>query len=132
MSFSFSKDGTFEWASTSISAFIGKVFNLLSPWFWRLVFDIARFNLFATDLLVQPVNPLDPLPSAQHFHDEKDPDGGHYQEQKLESIGEYLDRNSYSKQFKKYYLIPMIAAPWCIDPEEFMSNFPAATLIQFM
>ena len=132
MSFSFSMDRTFEWASTSMSAFVGKASNLLSPWFWRLVFDIARFNLFATGLLVQPIDLVDPLPSAQPFHDEKDLDGGHYQEQKLESIDEYLGRNSYSNQFKKYYLIPMIAAPWCIDPDEFMSNFPAATLIQFM
>ena len=49
-----------------------------------------------------------------------------------ECIGNYISRHGYSEQFKKYYLIPMVAAPWCIDPDEFSSNFPARALISFM
>jgi predicted NAD/FAD-binding protein len=50
----------------------------------------------------------------------------------IESIGEYLKKKRYSDQFITYFLIPMMAAPWCIDPDEFARTFPAKTLIQFM
>ncbi|KAI1641601.1 uncharacterized protein F4817DRAFT_52655 [Daldinia loculata] len=43
-----------------------------------------------------------------------------------------LSVNMYSKRFISYFLIPMVAAPWCTDPEEFARTFPAKFLIQFM
>ena len=130
MSFGVSEDdGTFEWGSSSSWGFITKWSHLFSLWFWRLVFDIIRFNYFATDILLE-----------KHLHDVSTishPNKTRYQSlsarrRKLESIGEYLKREHYSEQFKRYYIIPMVAAPWCIDPEEFSRDFPADTLIHFM
>ncbi|KAL2822228.1 hypothetical protein BDW59DRAFT_163821 [Aspergillus cavernicola] len=113
MSFSVSdRDGSMEWASASFWAFVGGFSNLFRPWFWRLVFDIIRFNHFATDILEEK-------PESRKLD-------------QLESIREYLTRQKYSAQFKRYYLIPMMAAPWCLNPEEAARTFPAETLIQFM
>ena len=133
MSFSVSEDeGKFEWASTSPRAFVGKMSNIFSPWFWRLVFDIIRFNSFATDILPQSQDSLF-HDSPKFFSGDEHVDGNtHQRDRKLESIGEYLDRHRYSEQFKKYFIIPMVAAPWCIDPAAFCQTFPATTLIRFM
>ncbi|OGM44890.1 hypothetical protein ABOM_006125 [Aspergillus bombycis] len=113
MSFSVSdSDGFRQWGSASFWSFVGCFSNLFRPWFWRLVFDIVRFNHFATDILHE---------KAECSKSDE-----------LESIGEYLTRQRYSRQFKRYYLIPMVAAPWCLDPEEAARTFPAETLIRFM
>lgn len=119
--------GAFEWTSASFRGFIGNLMNLFSPWFWRLVFDIVRFNNCATDILGKPSAASDNLDSV-HSQDDYNKHCG----ESLESIGQYLDRHLYSDQFKRYYLIPMGAAPRCIDPDEFCRDFPAATLIRFM
>ena len=133
MSFSVSEDdGKFEWASSSPKAFVGKISNVFSPWFWRLVFDIIRFNCFATDMISQSQDSL--FYNSHNFFsdDEHVVSNMQHRDRKLESIGEYLDRYGYSEQFKKYFIIPMVAAPWCIDPAAFCQNFPAVTLIRFM
>ncbi|RYP87149.1 hypothetical protein DL769_000608 [Monosporascus sp. CRB-8-3] len=126
MSFAVSTgDGIFEWSSNSIISFICNLSRLLSPWFWRLMFDVVRFYLFAQDILFEEAtaepsgkgaNTLDDDPSANP----------------LETIGDYLRRKRYSDQFRTYFLIPMVAAPWCIDPEDFEHNFPAKPLIRFI
>lgn len=125
--------GVFEWSSASLKGFIGTLMNLFSPWFWRLVFDIIRFNYCATDVLSElsaASDSLEPMHMNGEYNDDSKING--ICEQKLESIGHYLDRHLYSDQFKKYYLIPMAAAPRCIDPDEFCRDFPASTLIRFM
>ena len=127
MSFGVSEDdGAFEWASTSFGSFLGNFSQLFSLWFWRLVFDIVRFNYFATDVLLENHT----FPAARRS--EPIEEDGAMHRATLESIGDYLDREGYSEQFKRYYIIPMVAAPWCIDPDEFARHFPAATLIRFM
>ena len=118
-------DGSFEWSSTSLWGFVGTLSHVFSPWFWRLIFDVIRFTLFATDALLEeepkPVSVTTPLLCQE--------DGSSGQ---FESIGTWLRRNKYSKQFIAYYLIPMVASPWCIDIDEFARTFPARPLIQFM
>ena len=127
MSFGVSEDdGAFEWASTSFGSFLGRFSHFFSLWFWRLVFDIVRFNCFATDILHDSHKRRKEGESESGESDRAS--HGH----PLESIGDYLDREGYSEQFKRYYIIPMVAAPWCIDPDEFAHHFPAATLIRFM
>ncbi|RCI17199.1 hypothetical protein L249_1849 [Ophiocordyceps polyrhachis-furcata BCC 54312] len=101
-------NGAFEWGSYSFSSFVGSFTRLFDTWFLRLLFDVIRFFLFAQDIL------------------REQPASG------FESIGEYLRRKRYSNQFITYFLIPMVAAPWCIDPDEFAATFPAKNLIQFM
>lgn len=116
-------DGSMGWSSTSLWSFIGSWSRLCQPWFWRLAFDIVRFNFFATDIFAEK--------SRGILQDERScsklP-----QQPKLESVGEYLERNRYSKQFKRYYLIPMTASPWCMSPADVSRDFPAETLIYFM
>lgn len=131
-------DGAFEWGSYSISSFVGKLSHLFSPWFWRMVFDVFRFSLFAQDILdeEQQEGPCADksyrrCSSTQEKGDFGDDDPRATSELS-ESIGTYLRRQGYSEQFMTYYLLPMVAAPWCIDVNEFARTFPAKSLIQFM
>jgi len=127
MSFGISaNDGAFEWGSYSMQSFCHSFILLFTIWFWRFLFDIVRFSLFAKDILDEhestsgptevEVQPSKIIPTSPQ----------------LESIGTYLARHKYSKQFIEYFLIPMVAAPWCIDPDEFARTFPAKPLIKFM
>ena len=58
MSFSVSIDSSdktkqhrkIEWAGNDINSLFGQRSNLLSPSFWRMVYDILRFNRLATQL----------------------------------------------------------------------------------
>ncbi|KAL2179925.1 uncharacterized protein P884DRAFT_275513 [Thermothelomyces heterothallicus CBS 202.75] len=108
MSFSVSRDhGWFEWAGSSLSTVFCQRGNLLSPSMWRMLFDVVRFNNFALDLL--------------RADDSAD-----------ETIGEYLERQGYSKAFRDNYLIPMTAAVWSTSPDKCALDFPAATLVRFL
>ncbi|KAF2759041.1 FAD/NAD(P)-binding domain-containing protein [Pseudovirgaria hyperparasitica] len=104
--------GEFEWGSYSFWSFVGHLSYLLKPWFWRLLFDIIRFCYFAKDTLV------DSTVEGKGQHDE--------------AIADYLHRHGYSEQFLELFLIPMVAAVWSTDLEEFKRSFPAKTLIRFM
>lgn len=53
-----------------------------NPRLYRMIFDILRFNLFALDLLKEP------LKNGKEI-----------------SIGEYLDREGYGAGFKEDYLL---------------------------
>ena len=133
MSFALSaKQGRLEWGSSSLGSFFGSLTNVMSRWWLRLVFDIVRFNFFAIDILSENSNrPYRPM-STQVDIDKNKEHLDDVSSARLESIGDYLKRHRYSSQFMNYYVIPMVAAPWCIDPDEFSKSFPAATLIDFM
>lgn len=125
MTFGVSRDqGTFEWAGTSLSSIFAQRRNLFSLSMWRLIFDIVRFNEFALDVLQDEVE------------SESDPQGGASTRQTAtpsgESIGDYLDREGYSPEFRDDYLIPMTAAVWSTSPDKCSLEFPAITLIRFM
>ena len=128
-------DGFLEWGSYSLRSFVGTTSNLFNPWFWRLIFDALRFSLFAMDLCVEKppkhVAERCEVDATTPLLLEKQPKAGVVADE-VESIGDYIMRQGYSRQFLTYYLIPMVAAPWCIDPDEFARSFPAKTLIQFM
>ena len=119
-------DGRFEWGSYSLRSFISSVSLLFEAWFWRLMFDVLRFTLFAEDILYED------RAGSDGYQVEKSYSNASATNDKLESIAEYLSRQNYSQEFKTYFLIPMMAAPWCIDPDEFANAFPARPLIQFM
>ena len=52
MTFGISRDaGVFEWAGTSLWSLFAQWSNLFSLRFWRVIFDIVRFNQFALDML---------------------------------------------------------------------------------
>jgi predicted NAD/FAD-binding protein len=122
-------DRQFEWASSSFWGFVGRFSNLFKPWFWRLVFDIVRFTYFASDILIEKPTER----QFQHLNNlQNDTLKNRVSEEGLESIGAYLRRHRYSRQFMTAFLIPMVAAPWCIDLDEFSRTFPAKPLIEFM
>ena len=101
MTFGISRDGgAFEWSGTSLGALFAQRSNILKPSFWRMIFDIVRFNQFALDLLSIP-----PCSAAAKEANE-------------ESIGQYLERNGYSDAFRDDYLIPMTACVWSTDADK--------------
>lgn len=115
MTFGISRDaGAFEWSGTSGSALFAQSENALKPSFWRMIFDIVRFNQFALDLLsVTPGSPSISITAET-------------------SIGEYLEQEGYSEAFRDNYLIPMTACVWSTGADKCALEFPALTLIRFM
>lgn len=75
-----------------------------------MLFDIVRFNCFAVDLLMSD--------NARQEH--------------YLTIGDYLQKEGYSKAFQDNYLLPMTAAIWSTNPDKCALQFPAVTLIRFM
>jgi predicted NAD/FAD-binding protein len=115
MTFGISRDaGAFEWSGTSLGALFAQSSNLYKPSFWRMIFDIVRFNQFALDLLSIP--PGSPAADAAN----------------QTSIGEYLQKHGYSDAFRDDYLIPMTACVWSTGADKCALEFPALTLVRFM
>jgi predicted NAD/FAD-binding protein len=113
MTFGISRDeGAFEWSGTSLNSIFAQRSNIIRPSFWRMVFDIVRFNQFALDLL-------------------SDVDGTLANDNEM-SIGEYLERERYSAAFRDDYLIPMTACVWSTGADKCALEFPAVTLVRFM
>ncbi|KAH9999630.1 hypothetical protein BJV74DRAFT_944710 [Russula compacta] len=109
MTFSVSRDaGAFEWAGDGLRSVFCQPRRVLDLGMWRMLFDIVRFNACAVRVL----------------SDDADADDL--------SIGEYLQREGYSPQFRDDYLIPMTAAVWSTPPDVCAVDFPAKTLIRFM
>ena len=100
-----------EWAGNDINSFFGQRSNLISPSFWRMAYDILRFNRLATKL------------AQQHIA------AGHYAEPD-ETIANFLKRNRFSQSFKENYFLPMIGAIWSCSVEQ-MLEFPIQTMIRF-
>ena len=93
-----------EYRGGSLNRLFAKRRNLFRPSFHRMLRDILRFNRTALDFL-------------QDAGDNP-------------SLGEYLKRNRYSRQFIDHYLVPMGAAIWSARPDRFL-EFPARFLIGF-
>lgn len=114
MTFGVSRDhGLFEWSGTGEGIFAQKE-NIWRPRFWRMIFDIIRFNQFALDLLVED--------GPRKLGDARGE----------QSLGEYLKQEGYSEAFKDDYLIPMTAAVWSTSPDKTSLEFPVLTLVRFM
>jgi len=101
-----------EWAGNDLNSFFGQRSNLLSPSFWRMAYDILRFNRLATQLAQQQIE-------AGHLY--KEPD---------ETIAKFLERNSFSQSFRENYFLPMIGAIWSCSVEQ-MLEFPIQTMVRF-
>ena len=120
MSFSVSIDASgksgekknIEWAGNDINSFFGQRSNLLSPSFWRMAYDILRFNRLATSLAQQQIE-------AGHLYQEPD-----------EKIADFLKRHRFSQSFKENYFLPMIGAIWSCSVEQ-MLEFPIQTMVRF-
>lgn len=106
MSFSVRCERTgLEYNGASLNTLFAQRRNLLRPSFHRMVRDILRFNREAPRLLEtsQDVQP---------------------------SLGDYLERGRYGREFIEHYLLPMGAAIWSTHPAR-MLECPARFFIRF-
>lgn len=107
MGFSVSCESTgLEYAGNGLSALFAQKKNILSLSFWRMLYDIVKFNRQAlSDLNLNRVsNEI--------------------------SLGEYLEKGGYSDGFCRHYLIPMGAAIWSASFAQ-MKAFPLKFFVQF-
>lgn len=120
MSFSVSIDASektggakkIEWAGNDLNSFFGQRSNLQSPSFWRMAYDILRFNRLATKLAEEQI-------TAKLEYSEPD-----------ERIKDFLKRNRFSQSFRENYFLPMIGAIWSCSVEQ-MLEFPIQTMVRF-
>jgi hypothetical protein len=94
-----------EYSSRSLDALFCQRRNLVSPPFWRMLRDIARFYREARALL----DGAGPGPS----------------------LGDYLAARGYSSAFADHHLLPLAAALWS-TPAGRIRDFPARYLVRFM
>ena len=105
MSFSVSSgDGGLEYSGSGLNALFAQRRNILRPPFFRMIRDILRFNSEA----------MATLP----FED----DG--------QTVGEYLLRQGYGREFMNDYLVPMAAAIWSAEPVA-IRDMPLHFLVRF-
>lgn len=98
-------DGRFEYSGTGLKGLLGQRMNIMRPRFWRMLSDVLRFYREAESLLKRP---------------------------ELESLtlGEYLDRENYSKAFIEDHLLPMGAAIWSMTTID-MRAYPLHAFVRF-
>ena len=101
-----------EWSGSDLNSFFGQRSNLFSPSFWRMAYDILRFNRLATNLAKLQISE------------------GHHYNQPDETIASFLDRNRFSQSFRENYFLPMIGAIWSCSVDQ-MLEFPIQTMIRF-
>ncbi len=107
MSFAVSVDqGRFEYLGGDLKGLFAQPSNLLRPAFWRLVADCLRFFREAPDLM----NSSATLPGP--------------------SLGAWLERCRFSRDFVDEHLLPMAAAIWSV-PLETIREFPARSFAHF-
>lgn len=106
MSFSVSSPVTgLEYRGTNLNTLLARRSNVVRPSFVRMVSDVPRFNRAARALL---------------DHDDI-----------TLSLDDFLRRERFSQPFVDDYLIPLGAAIWSANPQEF-SAFPVASLARFL
>ena len=106
------KPNTIEWAGNDLNSFFGQRSNLLSFSFWRMAYDILRFNRLATELANKQI------------------DDGHKYAEPDETIAYFLKRHGFSQSFKENYFLPMIGAIWSCSVDQ-MLEFPIQTMVRF-
>lgn len=90
--------------ATSINKLFCQRKNLLSPRFYRMLFDIARFYSRSIEVLKSNDNAT--------------------------TVKQYLDDNGYGNGFAQDHLLPMISALWSATPER-VEQFPIRHLVEF-
>ena len=94
-----------EYNGASLNTLFAQRRNLLRPSFYRMLRDILRFNREALALLNEPGNTI--------------------------TLGDYLKKNGYSREFVDHYIVPMGAAIWSATPDG-MAAVPAGFFVRFL
>ena len=95
-----------EWAGANLDTVFSQRRNLVSPGFLRMLRDILRFNSQTTRLAKS-------AKAAATI-----------------ALGDFLQQEHYSKEFRDWYLLPMAGCIWSC-PTEQMLAFPLATFVRF-
>ncbi|MEQ1651741.1 MAG: FAD-dependent oxidoreductase [Hyphomicrobium sp.] len=98
-------EGRYEYAGTGITGLIGQVRNMASPAHWRLISEIFRF-----------------------FREARS--AGALNTDSTITLGAWLEKHKYSKQFIHAHIVPMGAAIWSTPAEEMLA-FPFAAFARF-
>jgi predicted NAD/FAD-binding protein len=96
--------GDFEYSGGSPNGLFAKRAHLITPWFHRMVADLARFNRGAQELL-------------RHADDGS-------------SLGQWLQQQQFSRPFIERLIVPQASAVWSADPRQ-MWTLPARFLAEF-
>ncbi|MFZ0043282.1 MAG: FAD-dependent oxidoreductase [Solirubrobacteraceae bacterium] len=96
--------GDFEYSGASPNGLFAKRAHLLTPWFHRMIADMARFNRSARELL---------------HRDDTGP-----------SLGRWLEEQRFSRPFIERLIVPQASAVWSADPHQ-MWTFPARFMVEF-
>ncbi len=94
-----------EWCGTNLNTVFAQRKNLLKPSFYKMLFNILRFNREAEQNLL--------LATSGRW-----------------TLGDLLRERGFSEDFCADYLLPMGAAIWS-TPERGMLDFPASTFLNF-
>jgi predicted NAD/FAD-binding protein len=106
MSFSVRCDAAnLEYNGSSLNGLFSQRSNLIRPSFYRMLLDILRFNKEAAKVPGSAVS-------------------------EEATVGEYLMRNNYSREFAEHYLLPMGSAIWSCPVGTFES-FPIQFIVEF-
>ena len=100
-----------EWAGTDLNSVFAQRRNLVNPQFLGMLRDIVRFNKLAKNIAKNA--------SLDSYNDDKH-----------QSVLDFLDEHSFGLPFRNWYLLPMIGAIWSCPVTEMM-HFPINTLIHF-
>lgn len=108
MSFSVqARSHAIEWSGSNLASVFAQRSNLLRPAFWRMLTEITRFNRLAS-----AIAPCNEAAMAE------------------QTVGEFLDQHRFGREFRQWYLLPMIGCIWSCRGEQMLA-FPVATLIRF-
>jgi predicted NAD/FAD-binding protein len=95
-----------EWGGTDLGTLFAQRVNLVRPAFYRMIYDLLKFNRLAPTYLEQLKN--DPK----------------------KTLGQLLAEKNFSSELRDWYLIPMAAAIWS-TPANKILDFPAFTFLRF-
>ena len=104
--------GDFEYNGSSPNGLFAKRSHVVTPWFHRMIADMARFNRAARELLQTP-------PERRHDGELGGP-----------SLGHWLEQHRFSRPFIDRLIVPQASAVWSADPRQ-MWAFPARFLAEF-
>ena len=92
-----------QYSPSSLGSLFAQRRNLLRPQFYRMLWDVFRFRRNYEPLLNEPAD---------------------------RTLAQVLESRGYSRYFREYFIIPMGAAIWSADPEQF-GRIPARFFVRF-
>jgi predicted NAD/FAD-binding protein len=96
-----------EWSGSNLDTVFAQRRNLLRPQFYKMLFDVLRFNKLCTEIALQ-----------QNETAMRQP------------LSEFLKQHQFGKAFQNWYFLPMMGCIWSC-PTDQMLAFPVATMIRF-